>query len=119
MGLLGSHGAVAVPLLATLLSWGRSGIAQRVDSAMMSADTLWQRLNEHPKVELFGPQISGVVLWRSVDEVNFGSIYERLPEGSTSETRIDGVQWLRNVAANPCVDIDRLWKEFEGALDRG
>ena len=84
----------------------------------MSADTLWQRLNEHPKVELFGPQTSGVILWRPVDEANYDTICERLPEGSTSETRIDGIQWLRNVAANPCVDIDRLWREFECALDQ-
>ena len=119
VGLLGSHGAIAIPLLATLLSWGRSGIAQRVERAMMSADTLWQRLNEHPKVELFSPQTSGVVLWRLVNEAKFGLIYEHLPEGSTSQTRIHGIEWFRNVAANPCVDIDRLWKEFEGALDRG
>ena len=118
VGLLGSHGAIAIPLLATLLSWGRSGIAQRIERAMMSADTLWQKLKEHPKVELFGPQTSGIVLWRVLDEQHFNSIFERLPEGSTSETRIDGVKWLRNVAANPCVDIDRLWREFEGALNK-
>ncbi len=37
VGLLGSHGATAAPLLATLLAWGREGIAERIDRCMRTA----------------------------------------------------------------------------------
>lgn len=32
VGVLGLRGAVAVPLLATLLAWGRQGVAKRIES---------------------------------------------------------------------------------------
>ena len=62
IGLLGSHGAVALPLLATLLAWGRSGLVDRIDRAMNIADCLWTQLNKHPNAYLFGPHMSGVIL---------------------------------------------------------
>ena len=34
VGVLGSHGAVAVPLLATLLAWGREGLAARIERCL-------------------------------------------------------------------------------------
>ena len=49
IGVLGSHGANAVPLLATLLSWGRAGLEQRIDSAMQSADELVTYLRTQKK----------------------------------------------------------------------
>ena len=116
VGLLGSHGAVAVPLLATLLAWGRTGLAERIDRAMGLAEDLRQRLDSHPGAVLFGPNVSGVLLWRPASEVSAPDFLARLPAGSTSVTRIDGVDWLRNVAANPCADIDLLWAGIERAL---
>ena len=118
VGVLGSHGAIAVPLLATLMSWGQSGLAERIDRAMLLAETLWSKLDTHPKVELFGPQSSGVILWRPHNQSGLGSIIERLPIGSTSITSVDGKQWLRNVAANPCANIDELWPKIERALKK-
>ena len=38
VGVLGSHGAVAVPLLATLMAWGRSGLEARIDRTMGIAE---------------------------------------------------------------------------------
>lgn len=116
VGLLGSHGANAVPLLATLLSWGRSGLAERIDRAMALADELWQRLERHPGADLFGPQSSGVVLWRPAGHADPRAALAELPSGSTSVTKVDGADWLRNVAANPCAEIDILWPAIERAL---
>ena len=39
VGVLGSHGAIAVPLLATLMSWGQSGLAERIDRTMVLAES--------------------------------------------------------------------------------
>lgn len=115
-GLLGSHGAVAVPLLATLLAWGRTGLAERIDRAMEFAEGLRRRLDGHPGAVPFGPNVSGVVLWRPASAVSASDILARLPVGSTSITRIGGTDWLRNVAANPCADIELLWAGMKRAL---
>ncbi len=119
IGVQGSHGAVAVPLLATLLAFGQRGLALRIDRAMACAEDLWQRLNAHPKARVFGPQASGVILWRPTGQADLDHCLEALPPGSTSMTTIDDEAWLRNVAANPSVDIDGLWASIERLLDRG
>lgn len=118
VGILGSHGAVAVPLMATLLAWGQRGLAQRIDRAMACADDLFQRLSTHPKALVFGPQASGVILWRPVGSDEVDHCLRSLPAGSTSKTTIDGEAWLRNVAANPSVDVDGLWTPIERLLQR-
>ena len=118
VGVQGSHGAVAIPLLATLLAWGQRGMASRIDRAMDCSDDLWQRLNAHPKAEIFGPQTSGVILWRPAGAMDVSEYLSVLPPGSTSETAFDGEPWLRHVAANPSVNIDSLWKSIEQLLDR-
>ena len=119
VGVQGSHGAIAVPLLAMLMAWGQAGLAERIDRAMDCAEDLWQRLNAHPKVRIFGPQASGVILWRPIGLARIDHCLQALPSGSTSQTMIDGEIWLRNVAANPSVDIEGLWASIEQLLDSG
>ncbi len=117
VGVQGSHGAVAVPLLAMLMAWGQHGLARRIDRAMDCADDLWQRLNTHPKATVFGPQASGVILWRPVGMADVDRFVGMLPPGSVSMTTVRGEAWLRHVAANPSVNIDGLWKSIERILD--
>jgi len=119
VGVLGSHGAIAVPLLATLLAWGRTGLAERIERSMRLADTLWQRLEEHPQVALFAPQASGVILWRPRGAREPSDLLRTLPAGSTSLTHLDGKDWLRHVAANPCLDLELLWSHLKRALEQG
>ncbi len=119
VGVQGSHGAAAVPLLATLMAWGQGGLAERIDRAMDCADDLWQRLNAHPNARIFAPQASGVVLWRPAGSPEIDQCLRALPPGSTSQTMIDGQIWLRHVAANPSVDIDGLWASIERLLNQG
>jgi len=117
VGVLGSHGAVAVPLLATLMAWGRRGLEARIDRTMEIAEALWQRLDAHPNAALYGPQVSGVVLWRPNDGRSAQALREALPAGLASLTRVDGKDWLRHVAANPNADLDTIWQAIERALD--
>ncbi len=70
----------------------------------------------HPGAAVFGPNVSGVVLWRPESGPSARDMLARLPAGSTSINRIDGVDWRRNVAANPCADIDLLWTGIVRAL---
>ena len=115
IGLLGSHGANAVPLLATLMAWGREGIAARIEASMAIADRLADWAWDRSDVILYGPNRTGLVLWRP-SEGDARDLLPRLPSGSASLTTISGTDWVRNVAANPGADIAAILEGFEAAL---
>lgn len=117
VGVLGSHGASAMPLMATLLAWGQAGLAERIDRAMDLAEDLWQRLDAHPKAQLFGPQTSGVILWRPSGSADIDHAQAALPSGLASRASVGGQAWFRHVAANPCADIDAIWPPIERLLE--
>jgi L-2,4-diaminobutyrate decarboxylase len=104
IGVLGSHGAVAIPLLATLLAWGRAGLADRIDRCMAAAERLADSLAGSSDWQVFARPETGVVLFRPAHG-DCGSAFARLPDGLASTTRIGNRVWLRCVAANPNVDI--------------
>jgi L-2,4-diaminobutyrate decarboxylase len=108
VGILGSHGAAAVPLLAILLAWGRQGIAARIEACMALAERLARFVQESAQLELFRPPQTGIVLWRPSQLAAFDRTVQSLPPGSVSTTSIGGERWLRCVAANPSADLDLL-----------
>ncbi len=115
IGLLGSHGAMAVPLFAMLLSWGQEGFAQRIDRCMAAAKTFADFVEGEPRLELLAPPETGVIVWRPRD-VELGAFSSRLPDGLASRTLVRGEPWLRCVAANPVVDIDAVIDAVRRAL---
>lgn len=115
VGVLGSHGANAIPLLATLLAWGRQGLAARIDNAMELVERLHERLCQDARVIVFGPPQSGVLLWRPKQAAP-EELQKRLPRGLASVTAIDGQRWLRQVGANPMADIDAIVAAIDQAL---
>ena len=108
IGVLGSHGAAAVPLLATLLAWGRRGVAARIEACMAMAQELALAIEQENSLELFAPPRTGIVLWRPRLIGRMDAAYSALPEGSTSRTSLAGAGWFRNVAANPTADMAEL-----------
>lgn len=108
VGLMGSRSAAAIPLYATLLSWGASGLAKRINQSMANADKLWASLNGHSSVHVFSANHSGVVLWRPNKPADVSEIYSRLPDGLASKTQVNNQQWIRHVAANPNADIELI-----------
>ena len=117
IGLLGSHGAMAVPLLATLLSWGRSGIAARIERCVSLADRLADFVADEPRLRLLTTPKTGIVVWRPRDEGIFDRVLRRLPSGAASTTRIAGERWFRMVAANPNADMDLLIDGIQNAVN--
>ncbi|MGF1563166.1 MAG: pyridoxal phosphate-dependent decarboxylase family protein [Geminicoccaceae bacterium] len=115
VGVLGSHGANAIPLLATLLAWGRQGLAARIDNAMELVERLHESLCQDARVIVFGPPQSGVLLWRPKQAAP-EELQKRLPRGLASVTAIDGQRWLRQVGANPMADIDAIVAAIDQAL---
>ncbi len=105
VGLLGSHGAAAAPLAATLLHLGFDGLAALIDHGMAIADHLVERIEAEPELELYGPNVSGVVVWRHVDH-DADHLQSELDGGFVSTTTIEGEPWLRSVAANPLAKPD-------------
>ena len=110
VGLLGSHGAIAVPLLGTLLAWGRRGIAQLIDHCMENAQRLASDIQGNKDFELFGPVQSGIVVFRARDVDKQQSLLSRLVPRIASGVRIEQETWLRFVAANPLVDVNLILK---------
>ena len=116
VGVLGSHGAAATALLATLLAWGREGVAQRIEHCMDLARCLRDFVVDDERLELYAEPQTGVVVWRPKDENLFDQVLHQMALGSTSTTTIAGVKWFRNVAANPSADIALLIAAIQGVL---
>jgi len=116
VGVLGSHGATATSLLATLLAWGRQGVAQRIEHCMDLAGSLRDFVTADERLEIYSEPQTGIVVWRPKKETSFDQVLHKLPVGSTSTTSIAGRKWLRNVAANPGADMRLLIATIQGAL---
>lgn len=116
IGLLGSHGAAAVPLLATLLAWGRSGIEDRLNQCMEVAEQLASLVEASEDFVLFQHPCTGVVLWRPLKM----TVDEALPlirEASVSTTNIGGMRWFRSVAANPMINATKYFASVCDSLN--
>jgi L-2,4-diaminobutyrate decarboxylase len=116
VGVLGSHGAAATVLTATLLAWGREGVAERIEHCMALAHRLCDFVANDERLALYAQAQTGIVVWRPKDDRLFDLMLNQLPAGSTSKTTISGGKWLRNVAANPNADVDLLIESIERVL---
>ncbi|MBC2651921.1 aspartate aminotransferase family protein [Novosphingobium flavum] len=116
VGVLGSHGAAAVPLLATLLAWGREGTAARIDACMALAARLADLVSSCAQLELLAPPQTGVVVWRPKSAALTDRLFAAMPAGSCSLTTLAGERWIRNVAANPNFAIAAFAAALEDAL---
>jgi len=117
VGLQGSHGAIAVPLLATLLAWGREGVASRIEHCMQLAQQLADFVEKDPRLLLLAAPQTGIVVWRTRDAAISGAVAQRLPAGAASTTMLSGERWIRNVAANPNADVQSLIASVRKALE--
>ncbi len=116
IGLLGSHGANAVPLLATLLAWGCDGLAYRLDSMMQLAESVKRVLREHSALIVSEASDTGVILWRPADSTQMDALLEALPTGLASTTHFKGHRWCRQVCANPNASDTAIVSAIDKAL---
>jgi L-2,4-diaminobutyrate decarboxylase len=104
VGVLGSHGAAALPLAATLLAWGRAGTAERIDRCMEIAARLCELIDADDRLELCSGPDTGIVVWRPLGDVDLDALRDRMQRGFVSVTELDGERRLRSVSANPMAD---------------
>ena len=119
IGVQGSHGAAGTVLLATLLAWGREGLAARIERCMDHAARLQAFIADHPDLEGFEDGGTGVIVFRPrshpIDAFRAG-----LPQGLASSAIIEGEAWLRCVCANPNADMDQIIQTLDAlARKRG
>lgn len=115
VGVQGSRGAAAIPLLATMIAWGKSGITNRIDYAMSMASKLAKVLNKEDSISLWAMPTTGVTVFRP-RTINTDEFYRNLPEGMFSTCVLDNEKWLRSVAANPLADIDEITSTIKDAI---
>jgi len=115
IGLLGSHGATAAVLLGTLLAFGRTGIARWIDRGMETAGQLAASIGSDPRLDLWAPPVTGVLVWRAADSTRTDDLLTALPSGMASRTQIEGQAWLRQVAANPVADREAMVAAVQAA----
>jgi len=116
VGLLGSHGQVALPLAATLLAWGRSGVAGRIEQCMRLSEQLAALVLADDRLELHSQPSTGVVTWRPRD-VPAADVRARMTGAFVSLTQLGGETWLRSVCVNPHADVQRPVDAVIDALD--
>ena len=104
VGVLGSHGAMAIPLLGTLMAWGLDGLARRIDICMQNADSLARAIDANSDFELFAEPKTGVVVFRPKSG-NVDAVAQHLTPTTASTTVINNNLWLRCVAVNPNADM--------------
>jgi len=105
VGVQGSRSAAAIPLLATLLAWGRKGVAQRLDHLMQVADSLADAIEKSDRLELWGRPQTAINVFRPLYS-STAALVQALPQGMLSTCVLDGQTWARSVAANPLADMD-------------
>ena len=116
IGVQGSRGAAAIPLLATLLAWGRDGLVERIDRTMLMATKLAENLNNNKRIALWAMPTTGVTVFRPLT-CRTEELHQRLAEGMFSSCMLDDETWLRSVAANPLADIDEIISKLNDELN--
>jgi L-2,4-diaminobutyrate decarboxylase len=115
IGVQGSHGAAGTLLLATLLAWGREGMAARIEHCMENARRLKDFIVSQPGLEAFPDGGTGVSVFRprlqDVEAFRAG-----LPQGLSSSATINGETWVRCVSANPNADVEMISAAIEKAI---
>lgn len=116
VGVQGSRGAAAVSLLATMLAWGETGFAERINKNMATANILADYITSHYKLALWQRPVTGVTVFAPL-KMSVQTLLSALPEGLFSQCEIAGKVYIRSVAANPNADIKMIIQKLEKALN--
>lgn len=115
IGVLGSHGATAAPLLAMVLAYGRRGIADMLDHSMALADRLHALVEASDDFIARSAPHTGVLCWKHRTALATDIQAHLANNTFISVTTVDGEPWLRSVAANPMADPDAVFAAAEAA----
>jgi len=83
IGVQGSRGAAAIPLLATMIAWGKNGIVERIDKSMLMANKLAAELTKDDNIKLWSKPKTGITVFRPLTRTT-EEFHRLLPEGMLS-----------------------------------
>ncbi len=115
VGILGSHEAMAIPLLGTLIAWGREGLARRIEICLGNAESLAIAIDANHDFELFAEPKTGIVVFRPKSH-QVDAVAQKLSPTTVSTTFINGDRWLRCVSVNPNADIATIEDRIRSSL---
>jgi hypothetical protein len=98
----------------SLLAWSETGLAKQIEKGVQDAEALAHYLANDARTILKQHPETGVLNWHPVNR-NVDDVLQSLGQTS-SQTKIDGEIWLRQVAANPNADITKIWTKICAAL---
>ena len=107
IGIQGSRGVAAIPLLVILIAWGKEGLVNHIDHTMSMVSKLAIKLKNEDKMTLWAMPATGITIFRPTS-MNIDKFYKRLPEGIFSSCIINNEKWIRSVAANPLAHINDI-----------
>lgn len=114
VGVQGSRGVAAIPLLATLLAWGREGIVRRIEYTISLADKLATMLEKDINMTLWRKPETAINVFRPVD-MPVETFMSRILDGMFSTCTIHKERWVRSVAVNPMANVDHIYKAITEA----
>jgi len=115
VGVQGSRSASAIPLMAMLMAWGKEGLAKSIERDMTNAQKLATIIDDDPRTQLKQAPTTGIISWRAVNKKTSELI--PLLKATSSSTSIGNETWMRQVAANPHVNIEKVWDTISHVLD--
>jgi glutamate/tyrosine decarboxylase-like PLP-dependent enzyme len=107
IGVQGSRSAAAIPLMATLLAWGRTGVATRLEHLMAVASRLADAVEASDLLELWNRPQTAVTVFRPL-RLAAEELLSRTPAAMLSSCVLGDEVWARSVAANPSVDVETV-----------
>ncbi|WP_333803654.1 pyridoxal phosphate-dependent decarboxylase family protein [Sulfurospirillum sp.] len=116
VGIQGSRCASAVLLLATLLAWGKEGLADCIEHTMQSAHKLAQFLQAESRIETLATGQTGINVFRPL-HIGTQELFDKLPIGMFSTCTVFNQHWIRSVSANPLADTQIIIKTLTIALE--
>ena len=111
-------GASAVSLLATIMAWGREGIAHFIDLAMSNSEKFAIEIQKNERINLWAFPQTGVTVFRPVD-LSTRDFMANLPSGMFSSCKFWSRNLVRSVAANPMTDIEQVLRIVKKVLSQG
>ena len=115
-GMLGSRADRGLLYALTLLAYGQKGLAEWLNASIEAMTKLAELLRQRGDVEVFRTPSTGVLLWRPL-KCSTDDVLAELGMTIGGLGLVDGWRWVRMIAANPMLDVDRVMARVNEVLD--
>ncbi len=115
VGVQGSRGASAIPLLATLIAFGKDGIVELIEHSINMSNKLYEELTKEKNISVLEVPQTAITIFRPLN-CTTERFFKQLPQGMFSTCILDDKLWIRSVAVNPLANIDEIISSLKKIL---